>query len=66
MKLFNKFYTFFFKKPNIKIGDHLSYYDSISYGLYYDWSDALWYIKIDEDGQFLISYDVELFFKNKK
>ena len=42
--MFQKLFTYLFKKPNVKIGDTLAYYDRICMGIYFSWADGLWFI----------------------
>jgi len=61
--MFKKLFTYLFKKPNIKVGDTLAYYDKICKGIYFNWEDGLWFIGI---GTCSISWNLELFYRTEK
>ena len=61
--MFKKLFTYLFKKPNIKVGDTLAYYDKICIGIYFNWEDGLWFINL---GTYSISWGVEEFYRTEK
>jgi hypothetical protein len=62
--MISKLYKFLFKKPKIKKGEKLHYYDKVCDHLYFSWSDGLWFIKTTEG--ISISCGLEEFYRNKK
>ena len=59
----NKLFKYFFMKPDVKIGDKLSYYERTCMGVYFDWKDGLWFIECEDVN---ISWGLELFYRNHK
>jgi len=59
-----KINVFLFKKPKIKIGDRLNYYDKICHGVFFSWKHGGWFLLIH--GNLSISYKLEMIYKEKK
>lgn len=59
-----KILTFIFKKPSVKKGNKLCYYDKTCIDVFFCWKYGIWFIKIDNDTA--ISYELELFYLNEK
>ena len=61
--MFKKLFNYFFKKPNIKVGEPLAYYNYVCKRIYFIWEIGLWFIEYTDE--FDISYDVENYYREK-
>jgi hypothetical protein len=57
-----KIFIYFFKKPNVKIGDRLSYYNRTCVGVYFDWKYGIWFIECEDVS---ISWALEQFYRKR-
>jgi hypothetical protein len=57
-----KMFIYLFKKPNVKIGDRLSYYNRTCIGVYFDWEDGIWFIECEDVN---ISWALEQFYRKR-
>ena len=56
-------FCYFFKKPNIKVGDTLAYHNYICKRIFFDWQSGLWFLGCTDE--FDISYNVEKYYIEK-
>ena len=61
--MFKKLFNYFFKKPDVKKGDTLAYYNYVCINIYFDWGSGLWFLQLTDE--FDISYNVEKYYKEK-
>jgi len=57
-----KLFKYLFKRPNVKIGDKLSYYNRTCMHIYFSWKEGLWFIECED---VTISWGLEQLYRKR-
>jgi len=57
-----KLFKYLFKRPDVKVGDKLSYYNRTCMHIYFSWEDGLWFIECEDVA---ISWGLEQFYRKR-
>lgn len=57
-----KLLKYLFQRPNVKVGDKLSYYDKTCKRIYFSWEHGIWFIQCED---VTISWVLEQFYRER-